>query len=61
MVIGNFSPIELRTDKGALWENFREFIINSDNWVDLIKTIKFTQDGNDKEKAQCRLQGPGSH
>jgi hypothetical protein len=22
MVIGNFSPIELRTDKGALWENF---------------------------------------
>lgn len=22
MVIGNFDPIELRTDKGALWENF---------------------------------------
>ncbi len=22
MVIGNFNPIELRTDKGALWENF---------------------------------------
>ncbi len=22
MVIGNFSPIELRNDKGALWENF---------------------------------------
>lgn len=22
MVIGNFTPIELRTDKGALWENF---------------------------------------
>src|SRR6056297_1226908 len=22
MVIGNFNPLELRTDKGALWENF---------------------------------------
>jgi uncharacterized protein len=22
MVIGNFNPVELRTDKGALWENF---------------------------------------
>jgi uncharacterized protein len=22
MIIGNFNPIELRTDKGALWENF---------------------------------------
>jgi uncharacterized protein len=22
MLIGNFNPIELRTDKGALWENF---------------------------------------
>ncbi|OQA97517.1 MAG: hypothetical protein BWY22_01265 [Bacteroidetes bacterium ADurb.Bin217] len=22
MIIGNFDPIELRTDKGALWENF---------------------------------------
>ena len=22
MIIGNFSPLELRTDKGALWENF---------------------------------------
>ena len=22
MVIGNFNPIELRTDKGAIWENF---------------------------------------
>jgi uncharacterized protein len=22
MVIGNFNPIELREDKGALWENF---------------------------------------
>jgi len=22
MVIGNFNPIELRTDKGVLWENF---------------------------------------
>lgn len=22
MVIGNFNPIEMRTDKGALWENF---------------------------------------
>ena len=22
MVIGNFNPIDLRTDKGALWENF---------------------------------------
>jgi hypothetical protein len=22
MIIGNFAPIELRMDKGALWENF---------------------------------------
>jgi uncharacterized protein len=22
MIIGNFNPVELRTDKGALWENF---------------------------------------
>ena len=22
MIIGNFTPLDLRTDKGALWENF---------------------------------------
>jgi predicted AAA+ superfamily ATPase len=22
MIIGNFNPLDLRTDKGALWENF---------------------------------------
>lgn len=22
MIIGNFNPLELRVDKGALWENF---------------------------------------
>jgi predicted AAA+ superfamily ATPase len=22
MIIGNFNPLELRSDKGALWENF---------------------------------------
>lgn len=30
MVIGNFNPLELRTDKGALWENFREFVLIND-------------------------------